>query len=112
MSNNTAIVPKQTVGSTWQEIIQLGEVLAHSGYFKGATGTAQAIAKILAGRELGFPPVASLVGIHLIEGNPVIGSHLLAAAIRGSGRYDYEILEHSDQVCAVRFKRRQADGSW
>lgn len=106
----TALIPRQV--NDLQEVYSLAEVLARSGYFTDARGAAQAVVKILAGREMGFPAIASMTGIHIVEGKPVIGSHLLAAAIRKSGTYDFEILEHTDQVCAVRFKRRQADGSW
>ncbi len=94
------------------EVVRLGTILAQSGMFKDCRTAAQAVVKILAGRELGFPPLASLVGVHMIEGKPTIGSHLLAAAIRGSGRYDFAILEHSDDVCAVRFKRKLPDDTW
>lgn len=94
------------------DTLSLGKVLAESGMFKDARTAAQAVVKILAGRELGFPPIASLISIHMIEGKPTLGSHLLAAAIRDSGRYDFEILEHTDQVCAVRFTRKMHDGQW
>jgi hypothetical protein len=105
----TALVPGASLPSlnptTLVELFQLAKVLAESGYFASSRQPAQALVKILAGRELGFPMIASLTGIHIIEGRPSVGSHLLAAAIRSSGRYDYEITEHTDQVCAIRFKR-------
>jgi hypothetical protein len=36
---------------------------------------------------------------------------LLAAAIRSSGQYDFETVELNDQVCELRFLRRQPDGT-
>ena len=113
MNSDNALVPKpKPIGNDLAEVIELGKIFASSNGFPGLSNPALAIVKILAGRELGFPAVASVMGIHLIEGKPSIGSHLLAAAIRSSGRYDYEILEHTDQVCAIRFRRKLADGSW
>ena len=112
MHESNALVGMARAGqsrSDLQEIFQLGEVFARSGAFADTRSAAMAIVKILAGRELGFPAVASVVGIHIVEGKPVIGSHLLAAAIRSSGRYDFEILEHTDQVCRLRFKRKLGD---
>lgn len=111
MNDNNAMVPRSPQVNTFQEIMQIGQVIAQSAAFVGHS-SALAVVKILAGRELGFPAIASVIGIHMIEGKPSIGSHLLAAAIRGSGRYDYEILEHTDQVCVVRFKRKLSDGTW
>jgi hypothetical protein len=99
-----AVVQSLPLNSVY-DVLHLGEVLAKSGYFESARTGAQAVVKILAGRELGFGPIAAMTGVHVIDGRPSIGSHLMAAAIRQSGRYDYEILEHTDQVCAVRFKR-------
>jgi hypothetical protein len=44
-----------------------------------------ACVKILAGREMGFPPIASMVGISIIEGKPAAGANLLAAAMKRAG---------------------------
>lgn len=113
MSQLPAILPPRppAVPEDLKSVIELGTVLAQSGYFDSARSAAQAVVKILAGRELGFPAIASMTGIHIIEGKPSIGSNLLASAIRDSGKYDYEILEHTDQVCAIRFKRL-VNGAW
>lgn len=95
----------------FREMMEMGEVFSKSCYFADAKSAAQAVVKIMAGREMGFGPVASMTGVHIIEGKPSLGSNLMAAAIRRSGRYDFEIVEHSDQVCAIRFKRK-IDGAW
>jgi hypothetical protein len=58
-----------------------------------------------AGRELGFGPMASMTGVHVIEGKPSIGAHMMAAMIRNSGRYDYEITESTRERCAIKFTR-------
>jgi hypothetical protein len=94
------------------EYVALGDVLAASGYFADARSAAQAVVRMLVGRELGFGPLASMTGVHIIEGKPSAGSHLLAAAIRGSNRYDYRVVEHTDKVCALQFSRRNGDGTW
>jgi len=87
----------------------LAERLAGAGIFGPP---AQCLAKILAGAELGFGPVASLTDIHVSEdGKVIVGAHIRAAIIRASGRYDYRVLEHADQACALEFRRR-ASQSW
>lgn len=111
MSSDNALAVQNRIPSvygipapmTLQETLTLGDVLAKSGFFQDARSAAQAVVKVLAGRELGFGPLASMTGIHIIEGKPSIGSHLLAAAIRSSKRYDFRIVEHTDQVCAIQF---------
>ncbi len=110
--NNTesALVPRtNTLGNDWQDIYQLGEVLAKSGYFTDARSASQAVVKVLAGRELGFAPLASMTGIHMIDGKPVIGAHLLASLIKRSGRYNFEIIRSDREACELRFVEKKGD---
>lgn len=82
------------------DVERLGDVFARSGYFKDASDSAKAIVKILYGRELGMPPVASMLGIHIIEGKPTLSAQALATLVRRSGRYDYRVRQ-SDATAAV-----------
>lgn len=88
-----------------QEIgtLQLADILAKSGYFSDARSQAQAVVKILAGAELDFGPIASMNGIHIIEGKPAMAANLIGAAIKRSPRYNYRIVKHSDAECSVAF---------
>ena len=85
------------------ELMEIGKVMAASGFFEDARQANQAIVKVLAGRELGFGPFASMTGIHIIKGKPVISANLYAAAIRGSGRYDYKVIRLDDTGCELAF---------
>jgi hypothetical protein len=85
------------------DVFRLGAALAASGFFPGVNDEAKAVAKILAGRELGFGPVASLTNIHIIEGKPTMGANLIAAAIKGSRRYDFRVRRMDDTGCALEF---------
>lgn len=84
----------------------LGETLVRSGFFSDTRQAAQAIVKILAGRELGLGPIASMTGIHVIQGRITLGANLIAAAIKRSGRYDFRVTEMTDQVCTIEFYER------
>lgn len=91
-------------------IQRTGRILAASGYFDGKGESPQAIAmmatKILAGRELGFGPFASVNGIHIINGKPSVGANLMATAVKASGRYTYKVRELSAKVCRLEFFER------
>jgi len=93
-------------------LMQLGDVLSKSGYFADAKGAAQAIVKVLCGQEMGFLPIASMTGIHIINGKPAVGATLQAAAIKRSGRYNYRVKELTDETCAVEFLERNGDRQW
>lgn len=88
---------------TFDETMQLGTVLASSGYYADAKDASQAVAKILTGRELGFGPMMSLSGVYIIQGKPSLSANLMASAIKRSGKYDYRIKEHTNEVCAIEF---------
>jgi hypothetical protein len=88
--------------TNFEEAHALAKIFADSGMFDGAKGLAQAMVKVQAGAELGITPYAAMSGIHIISGKPVLGAGLIAAKIRQSGRYDYEMTKSSDTVCELK----------
>lgn len=85
------------------ETLELGKVLASSGYFATVTDTAKAVAKILMGREVGIGPMTALREIHVIEGRTSFSANLIAALIQNSGRFAYRALIHSEAECRIAF---------
>lgn len=103
------VVRMQELSPEYQEIMVLGGVLQRSGYFKDVRDQAQAVTKILFGRELGISPINSMSGIHIIEGKPALSSNLLAALIKRSGKYDYRIRMSTDADCKIMFLQKVGD---
>ena len=91
---------------------QLATAFAASGYFPDVRKISQAIVKIIAGQELGLGPIASVNGIHFIEGALTPGSNVMASLVKRSGIYDYRVLELTDLSCTVRFLRKIETGEW
>jgi hypothetical protein len=87
------------------DAVALGDVMFRSGLFPDLRSAAQAVVKILAGRELGVGPFAALSDIHIIEGKAVVGARILAALVRGSRHYDYRVVEWTNERVAVDFYR-------
>lgn len=87
------------------EAIQLAEIVAKSVAIPDVRNAGQALVKILCGAEMGFGPFASLVDVHIIEGKPAIGAKLMAAAIKRSGVYDYQIRRLDAEACELEFFR-------
>lgn len=83
--------------------VQLGQVLADSGYFEDAKDAAKAAVKVMTALELGLGPVAGMTGVHIIKGKPSISANLMAALVRRHPGYDYKVEELTDQRCAIRF---------
>ena len=82
---------------------EMGQVLVKSGFFEDAKDASQAIVKVLAGRELGFGPIASMTGIYIVKGKPTLSANLMAAAIKRDPRYNYRVVQLTDEVCELIF---------
>lgn len=105
----------QLASSALDEILAVARVLATSGYFDAARTTpeqavAQLATKILAGREMGYGPFASVQGIHIIQGRPAMSASLMASAVKASPRYDYRVRRLDDTVAEVEFFERRGGG--
>lgn len=89
--------------SSLTEIISIGKAFAESGMFPDIKTAAQAVVKIQAGAEMGIPPFAAMSGIHIIQGKPTVGAGLMAANVKGSGKYDYRVIESTEKICSIDF---------
>ena len=93
------------------DALTIGETFHKSGMFSDIKSAQQAVVKIMAGAEMGISPFAAMSGIHIIQGKPTIGAGLMAARVKGFGKYDYKVLEHSDKVCSIEyFEKLPANG--
>jgi hypothetical protein len=86
-----------------EESMQMAKLFAESGMFVDAKQQAQAFVKIIAGKEVGIPAFASMSGIHIIQGKPTLGAGVIASAIKGSGKYNYRVIEMSEKLCSIDF---------
>lgn len=110
----TEIVKYEAQPLSLNEVMEVGEILARSGFFAGIEDTAQAVAKILFGQEIGLGPTASLRMIHTFPtsgGKMAMVPHytLILALLERSDKYDYRVLWSEDEkgfpVCTVEFYR-------
>ena len=85
------------------ELMNMAKAFAESGMFADTKSAAQAIVKIQAGQEIGIPPFAAMTGIHIIQGKPTIGAGLIASRVKGSGKYDYKVVQQDATACSIDF---------
>lgn len=93
----------QSLTASLSEIMSIGKAFHESGMFTDIKSAAQAVVKIQAGAEMGIPPFAAMSGIHIIQGKPTVGAGLMAANVKGSGKYDYRVVESTEKVCSIDF---------
>lgn len=94
-----------------QEIREIANILYDSGFFSDIRNASQATAKILAGAELGLDPMESMRSVHAFDGKTSLHYSQILSLIRRSEKYDYEILESTEQKASIKFFRH-ARGEW
>jgi hypothetical protein len=69
----------------------MAEVLAKSNLIPDAlkNKVPDVVVQILAGQELGLAPMASIRGVHIVQGKPVLSADTMVALVLGSGLCEY-----------------------
>jgi len=93
----------KTENRSLEELQEIGTAMQQSGFFTDIKNAQQALVKILAGREMGFPSFASMNGVNIIKGKPTISANLMASAVKRSGKYNYQIKELNDKKASIEF---------
>lgn len=79
------------------------EIAMKAGCFPQLKNPAQAILKVLAGREYGFGPFISLKNVFFVGDTPALSGGAIASKIKESGTWDYLPVELSDKGCSLQF---------
>jgi len=85
---------------------ELAQIIANSRDFPECRSPEKAAVRILAGREMGVGPIASVLGIRIQAGRVSMDAALMAGAIKRSDYYDYSVREHTAQKCVLEFSER------
>ena len=99
MSNSLAVIDR----GEFDTMQRVSKALVASGYFNDAKDMSQALVKVMAGREMGLGPFASMTGVHIIKGKPVLGANLIATLIKAHPDYNYRIKAHTNEICEIEF---------
>jgi len=85
------------------EPMQLGEVFMASGLFTDLKSQAQAVVKILAGRELGLAPLEAMTNLYIVNGKVALQAKVISALIKKNGKYDYKVEKLDETECTIAF---------
>lgn len=96
-------------GNDFDILQRVSLALFKSNYFQDVRSEAQAIAKVMAGAELGLPPFAAMAGIHIIQGKPVLGANVIATLVKNDPRYDYQITVCNERECFIGWSENGKD---
>jgi hypothetical protein len=94
---------KELVLADFGEIQAMAKVLYASGLFTDVKSEAQTTVKILAGRELGLQPFASMQGIDVFQGRVSVKPIVIGARIKRSGKYKFKVVKSDIHECKIEF---------
>ena len=87
-----------------KEPMALGEIFMRSGMFKDVKSQAQAVVKIIAGKEIGLAPMESMQNIYMTpDGKIGVMAKIVGALIKKSKKYDYTLDKLDDTECIISF---------
>lgn len=86
-----------------KEPMAIGEVFAQSGMFPDVKSQAQAVVRILAGKELGLSAFESMASIYMVNGKLALTSKAMSSLIKRSNKYDYFVDTLTESECAISF---------
>lgn len=89
-----------------QAPMAIGEIFAKSGMFPDVKSQAQAVVKILAGRELGLTPFEAMGGLYLVGGKLTLTSKIMSGLVKRHPDYDYVIDKLDDTEATLTFYKK------
>ena len=98
-----AVQPQLPLPFNINKMRAVAEACKASGFYKDCKDANKALVKMMAGHELGFGPSASLSGIYIVQDKIVLSYPMLGTLIKRSGRYDFRIKKHTDEICEIDF---------
>ncbi len=105
---STSLVPVKKINTppapmSLDTIERIAGHLAASGFFSDAKDASKAVAKVLAGHELGFGPFCSMANVYIINGRACLSAVMMASAIKKTARYNYRVKVHTPLECQIEF---------
>lgn len=97
------------VGKILSELMEYGKMFAESKVFPDVQSAAQGAVKILAGREVGLSPMQAINSFYFVNGKLGMMTQAMAALIKKSGKYDYQIVNQTIESCTIAFFKLNGD---
>ena len=91
-------------------IMETAEILVAGGMFPDLKTVEQAASLLIVGRGYGLADYDSVTSLYIRQGKLNMHANLMAAAVKSSGKYDYEVRVHNDEECTIEFYRVDRDG--
>ena len=88
-----------------KELEPICGVFVESGIFEDTKGLAQALVKVIAGREIGLSPLESMMNLYIVKGRVAASVKVISALIKKSEKYDYLVEKLDNDECVISFTK-------
>ena len=105
MENNALVEKKENNSLSILEDKQIANAFFESGIFKNVKSAAQALVKIIAGREQGLAPIQAMSSVFIFDDKICYLTKVFLAKIKKTKGYDYRVKESNDKTCTIEFYR-------
>src|SRR5690348_16152610 len=97
--DKTYVVNVQEENAQWELIMRQAKTLIASRALpSGVENAEQAAAIVQYGRELGYPPMTSLINIVLVKGKPTLSANMLGALLKNAGHAFRPVVYTDEEV--------------
>jgi hypothetical protein len=93
------------ISTELKQPMELGEVFAKSGMFPDVKTQAQAVVKIMAGRELGLSAFQSMASIYIVNGRLALVAQAMSGLINKSKQYKYIVKSLTEDGCTIQIMK-------
>ncbi|MDR3111796.1 MAG: hypothetical protein LBU55_01310 [Elusimicrobiota bacterium] len=81
----------------------LAQAFYESGLFTDIRNPAQALLKIMAGREIGLMPMQSMNSIYIFHGKLGFEVKIFLSKLKKSNKYNYKVVVSDSKICTLKF---------
>lgn len=93
----------------FKEPMAIAEIFAESGMFPDTKTQAQAMVKILAGKELGLTPFEAMSSIYIVNNKLAVMANAMASIVKKGSKYDYKVEKLDDTECILVFYKKNGE---
>lgn len=108
IANNTN---KNVLPMSYSEMNDFSRVVMKARMFTSMQSAEQCLLTMVAGREMGMGFIEACNSLYIVNGKVSLLAGKIGEMIKRSGRYDYKIKDHTNEVCEIEFFQKSLDGT-
>tara|TARA_X000001388_G_scaffold77421_1_gene78161 strand:+ start:1506 stop:2573 length:1068 start_codon:yes stop_codon:yes gene_type:complete len=110
-NNHNANINKNVLPMSYSEMNDFSKIVMRARMFTSMQSAEQVLLTMVAGREMGMGFIEACNSLYIVNGKVSLLAGKVGEMIKRSGRYDYKLKEHTNEVCEIEFFQKSLDGT-